>query len=118
MKWVEERNSGVSCINHACNFYCADADIQNCDAKCEGSPAIELCKNYIPDLSMIIESFKKENESLKCCGNCRHMDIKVVWDDLEYYCKLDMIDIDEFETSKYCDRWEYDGLTREGRMIK
>jgi len=51
---------------------------------------------------------EKQNENLKCCGNCKH-----------YYEQIDMFDC-EYKGANaysYCERWTFDDMTREEREI-
>jgi hypothetical protein len=113
MKWLKERNLDMPCINHTCKHYCANEDIQNCDAECGGGPAIEFCNNYIPDLSMIIKLLEKENEALKCCGNCRHRDFKFMGTFYSEKCEKGKI----CGSHVYCDDWDFDTLNRKDREV-
>lgn len=50
----------------------------------------------------MVEQLEKENEALKCCGNCKYMFVG---------CFVN------HEAQQYCGSWEYDGMTREQRQL-
>ena len=49
-------------------------------------------------------ALKEENESLRCCGNCKH-----------YTPRGDCRSKHGYSPGHYCDFWYHDGLTKEGR---
>ena len=54
------------------------------------------------------EYLKTENDNLRCCGNCTHIEQGYE----EYFCVRTRLDV---QPNHYCDKWQSDGLTREER---
>ena len=59
-------------------------------------------KRLVKTLLNKVKILKENNDNLKCCGNCSNF-------------MSNQMCVNE--PDKYCDSWEYDGLTREDREV-
>jgi len=49
MKYKNERNGNIPCINNNCKFWINDVEIQNCASEFyDGEPAVSWCEFYEP----------------------------------------------------------------------
>lgn len=79
-------------------------------AKAQGrNDSAQLWKDGLEHL----EALEKENESLKCCGNCKWRRFTL----MGYYCH-EYCSVEVLESSGYCPQWQSDGMTRAERKGK